>query len=724
MSDDGDTLDLPPELLQIAGQEGARINNLGTPLPGAPDWGDAEIVIQTADGGLTLGIGDGDFPAPAIRESREPRPFGENIAKYLDDSTLANIASEIVQGVEADIVSHSTQVDQYSKGIDLLGTKVEEIANRSQRKNISRAGHPLMIEAMVKYWAGAAGEMLPAGGPVKVPTIGEVPDDIQALADAFEDDFNYFLTFVDKGYRPDTSQMLMQQAFIGIGYKKVYRDPLRDYPISRAINFPDLIISPEAVALETANRVTHRIDMMRAQVKRLQIVGQYCDVDLGMPGSMAGGIGGAANRKIRENEGMMIIGFGLPKDQPYEIWETDADIDIDEHDIDLGPGCWERKTPNGLPLPYKIAVERNSHKILGIWRNWRPTDPLCRKRNMYVKFGLVPGMGYYNWGFLHLLGNQTRVLRSIWRILIDAGMFSNFPGGIKAKQARTQTNEISPGPGEFVDIDLQPNQRIQDLVMPMPYKDVSANFVQLSEIIKGDAKALAGTVMLEVGEGRTNVPVGTILSLVEQQVQVMAEVFKGNHDAQKEELLKLRELFAENPRQLAVLCRDRPQDPQRPQHMWEKADEFTNLLLQPASDPNLPSRIHRVMMTNVMLMIAQQMPQLFDLSEIGKDAMQTIGKDPDRFLARGQAQAPPDPKIIAETIKQQIAQAKQQSDAAQEAARLQVEREKLAVEAAKETASDQTDLAIAHAHGNAAAAQPYHEAAANLPLTPMPGGGT
>lgn len=539
--------------------------------------------------------------------------------------------------------------------------------------------------------SGAAAEMLPAAGPAKVPTIGRVGSDEQELAQAFQDDFNYFLTEVATEYYPDTAQMLMHQAFCGVAYKKVYRCPIRRRPVSESVRAIDLIVSEEATDLDNALRVTHQIQMLRTQLRRMQIVGQYRDIDIGQPGAPMG-LGQSAQRAIKVNEGLS-PGATRPLDQPYEILECDQAIDIDEHVID---GYYERRTPDGLPLPYKLTIERNSQKVLGLWRLWKPNDPLCLKQNAYVKFGLVPSLGYHNWGFLQLLGNQTRVLRAIWRILINAGMFSNFPGGMKDKAARTSTNEIAPGPGEFVDVEVNPGKKLADVVIPLPYKGPDAALIQLSEIVKQDAMRLGGTVMLEVGEGRTNVPVGTILAMIEQQVQVMAEVFKANHRSQKEELRKLRELFADNPSDLSVMVRERPRSPEAQYREWQRAEEFMDLNLQPASDPNAPSSIHRLMSTNVLMMLATQDPSGFDLYEVRKDALRAIGKDPERFLVRPENQSPPppDPKVAGKQA--ELAEKLQEAEigAASKGAELQVKREQIAAEAAQSAAQNETSRIV------------------------------
>jgi len=568
--------------------------------------------------------------------------------------------------------------------------------------------------------SGAEGEMLPAAGPVKVPTIGNVPEEEKQRADAFEADFNYFLTEIAKEYYPDTMHMLMQQSYCGIGYKKVYRCPIRQRPVSESILAPDLIVSEEATDLDTAHRVTHRIQMMKDQLRRLQIAGAYADIPIG-PANYVQGFGDSANRKIKESEGITISGFARPEDTPHIILESDYSLDIDHLQMD---GYWERKTPEGLPLPYRIAVERGTQKVFGIWRNWNPDDKFCRKKNMYVKFGMIPALGFHDWGFLQLLGNQTRTLRAIWRILIDAGMLANFPGGIKASRLRTTTNEIAPGPGEFQDVDIGPQDDINKLVMPMPYKDISASLVQFSEIIKGDAMRLGGTVQLEVGEGRTNVPVGTVMAAIEQQVQVMAQVYKRNHQAQKVELRKIRELFAENPGDLTSLVRERPRDPTAPMILWEKEQEFMDLNLMPASDPNIPARLHRLMASNVLAMLAQQIPNVINVTEVAEDAVAAIGKDPKRFViqpdqAAQQPAPPPDPKITAANIKAQSDLQGKQIQAQTAEDRMQVDREHLAVEASRGAADNETERQIAHVKAATDTVQPYHDAASEH-LAPQP----
>jgi hypothetical protein len=676
MADGDHTVVLPGQSRSIARNEGGMAERLGAPLRPRPgdipilggDGGGPDVVIDVqGENGAGVVVGDdgsvsGAPPQVFVRgtgtQNENPANFGENLANDLDAGLLANIASEVIEGVEADILSRTEWIEQYRKGIDLLALKIEDPGQQGGgQRGVSRAGHTLLIEAMVKQQAAAGAEMLPAMGPVKVPTIGDSSFEEEQRAADLAADMNYYLTDVAREYYPDTESMLMHQAYCGIGYKKIYQDPIRRRPVSESVLAPDMIVSEEATDLDSALRVTHSIQMLKGQLRRMQLVGHYREIDLGTP--MGGfSLGRQAQQAINRSEGISNTAM-RPQDQPYEIWETDTELDVDYLGID---GSYERKSPWGLPLPYKIALDHQSRQVLGIWRNWRRNDDLYRRRNMYVKFGMVPSLGFHSWGFLQLLGNQTRTLRAILRLMIDSGMFSNFPGGVKFKNARTATNEIAPRPGEFVDIDavMGPNADISKLWMPLPYKTLDPVFVQLAEQIKNDAKSLGASVDIEVGEGRSNVPVGTVLAMIEQQTQVMAAVFKRNHRAQKEELHKLRELFAENPSDLSLLCRGRPKADNGKPRMWQLAEEFMDLDLSPASDPNVPSRVHQIMAANVALLIAQQSGGLVDMREVLADAFRAIGRDPARYIpqpVQGAAPppAPPDPKVVAATISAEAA---------------------------------------------------------------------
>lgn len=596
---------------------------------------DGTVITQMPDGSSIIGGGLAGMP----RESS----FDENLA-HLDIDV-----SDILEGIEVDIRSRQEMVEAYIKGIDLLGLKIKDRSGSQQRKNVSTINHPILLESIVKFQSAARAEMLPAAGPCKVMVAGEETEQLNDLAQKLQDDLNYYLTTVATEYYPDTDRGLFRLGFGGTIFKKVYNCPIRKRPVSECVYLPDLIVSEEATDLQNAIRVTHQIMMSPNDVKRMMASGAWEKGDLTMPSMPVDPVA----KKVASVEGVNKTAI-RPKDMQHTIYECYCDLDLGN----------EKDAPEGMPLPYRVTIDKDSRRAVDVRRNWKEGDTDYKKKLPFVMFGLIPGMGFLNYGYLHLLGNQTKALTAIWRLLIDAGMFSNFPGGVRVKGTRQTTNEINPGPGEWPEIDTGPMDDIRKSLMPLPYKEPSAVLIQLSEIIGQDATRMAGSAEMQVGEGRTNVPVGTMMAMIEQQTQVMAAVHKRLHSAQAQELMKLKELFAENPESLTKF------NPQ-PGKQWT-VEEFNNLALIPASDPNIPAQVHRIMQSTALGTLATSYPQHLKVIEIIKRILKNIGiSDPDSLINADQ-QTTPDPKILAHLSDAQAKQAeiaqegqKQQREAAE-----------------------------------------------------------
>ena len=693
------------------------MSGLGDVLAPAQDGADESM---TASNGMVITVDDDgnvyfDHPAPAIVK-RDPENFEQNLAETLPDSTLNDIANDYLDGVNADILSRQEFIQNYNKGIDLLGLKIEEASSvRGNRQSISRIKNPSLLKACMRSQSMSRGQLLPAQGPAKVQTISGETGGEDELARNFQDDFNYFLTEVDKGYYDDVDQMLFYRAFGGTTFRKVYRDPLQGRPTSRFISLDSLIVSENASSLATALRKTNELEYSPVELKRMQFAGGWLDIDLGQPQQNQN----IARRKILESQGLSSA-TTRSQDISYTIYEGYWSFDRKDYGFD-DPFC-----DTGMPAPYKLVMDRDSRKVLALHRNWKRGDELFRERETFVKYGLVPGLGFLNYGFLHLIGNQTRVLTAIWQILVDKGMLANFPGGLKAKGIRTSTNELNPGLGEWAEVDLGSIDDIRKALMAMPYGEISAVFIQLMEAIQKDVDALSGTLEIPTGQGTTNTPVGTILAMIEQQAQDLTAVQQRDHRAQKEELRLIRDLFVEHPEDLRHLQRKGSS-----RNWQELVAEFSDMDLVPASDPNVPSQAHRILLNEFLVQMAKSAPDLFGsrLQKVASRVLRSVGiNDADDLLAPpqeflqslqqskgAQGASPAVQKAQAEMpIKQAELQLEQQKlaiqkqdtqrKAANEAAQADLDKQKTQSEIAKTQADilhDQKTLASEHALGAA-----------------------
>lgn len=597
-------------------------NTPPTPIPPAPFLGQGSAAPALApeedeDESYTVSVnedGSVDVVVGEAEDEEDDEPgtseFDANLVEEPKFSgAIAAVIPDLIEGIEADIRSRDAFTKDYITGLSLLGLQIDDTTESAGLSGayLSRVRHGLLLESCLTFQARARGEILPADGPAKIRNDGDDTADRDQMASDLEEDLNHFLTTVATEYYPDTDRGLFLTAFGGSIHKKVYRCLRRKRPVSEMVELPDLIVSNDATDIDNAARVTHRIVMPRAEYREMVRAGVYADEIL--PEAM--GDPSPTERKMGELSGIAAV-TERPKDQPYTIYETYAWLDLGEGD-------------DG-PLPYKVSVEKDSKRVLECRRNWKEDDEERKARKRFVKWPFIPGPGYLDLGYLHIIGQDVKALTAIERILIDAGMFANFPGGVKLSGGKTDPNQIRPQAGEWIDIEGSVgNDDIRKMFMPLPYNGPNAELVQLWDKIEQNARRKAGAVEIETGEGRTNVPVGTIMAQIEQQQVLMTGVHKRLHQAQQEELMMMRDLFMEDPK---ALTRGNP----RPRRTWT-FDGLADLSFVPASDPNVPAQMHRVMLASAMIDVAAANPELYDQRAVHQRAWQAVHvSDIDSFL--------------------------------------------------------------------------------------------
>src|SRR5271166_2812096 len=599
----------------------------------------AGIVIPLSDGSVTIDL------SPQSDDD-EDTGFDANLALKMEAAKLSGIAESLLEGIDADLSSRREWESTRAKGIDLLGLPLEEPrgdigSSSAPLEGMSTVRHPLLLEANLRFWANACGELYPSAGPVKIRNDGDESSANDELAEAFEKDFNHFLTVTDKAYYPDSKRMIFWTGFGGSGFKKVYHSPMKRRPISESVDANDLIVSNSAADTSDATRVTHRILMRPSVMKRMQLLGVYRDVPLGQPQPAQN----VVDIKEEQVEGIR-SNQDRPEDQPYTLYECYCEVDIDEY----APSKFKNK---GIPLPYRVTIDKDSREILEVRRNWKEDDEECEQKKVFVKFPFVDALGFYGMGLVHILGNSTNALTAAWREMLDAGMFANFPGFAYLKQVGKQlTNEFRVPPGGGVGID-SPTQDIRTALMPLPYKDVLPGLSQLVQNINEQSKSVGGTADLPVGEGKQDAPVGTTIALIEQATKIESAVHKGLHTAQSEEFQMLKELFKEDPE--SFWRHNKTPSAQWNEELLLKALDDCNLV--PMADPNTPSHMHRVTKALAIKQLQAQNPPLYDAKAVDTRILKMIKVDDiEGLFAQQQGAPPPDPIAMAKVIDAQARQ--------------------------------------------------------------------
>lgn len=622
-----------------------------------PDTGTTQV--QLPDGDLVVSF---EPPSPEIPSDVN---FDDNLADYLDGSELSAIGERLLRGIEADETSRADWLQIVTDGIGLLGLEVKiprgaSAAATTPSEGISTIDSPLLLEACLRFQANARAELLPADGPVKVRIDGlsnAISDD---LAEALQKDLNHYLTVTAEEYVPDTDKMLFQLGFSGISFKKGFHDPLKRRPVIESIAAKDLIVSNATTTLERAGRVTHRFFMRPSMIKRMMMQKAYRDVHL--PNIMPVQNRNSVDTKIDQIQGQQPPSFvEFPEDHDRELLECYCELDLKgfEHQDDEGP--------TGLPLPYKVVIDRDSRYVLEIRRNWDETDPLYMPINRIVAYIFVPGLGFYGIGLLNIIGNTTKAMTAAWRLMLDSGMYANFPGFLYLKQLGKQmTNQFRVPPGGGQAIDGAGAQDIRQLVMPLPYKDPSAIFIQLCQTLETGAQRVGGTAEMQVGEGKQDAPVGTTLALIEQATKIMSAVHKRLHQNQTQEFAMLRGLLMEDPcalwrhnkksAVLNILAESAGVNSTTMMEQLEQDDNehrarfltaLSDINLIPMADPNTSSQTERYLKCMALRQMAQTDPAM-DMVAVDKRIIKIIGIDDGDSLFKPPpppgAPPPPDPE--------------------------------------------------------------------------------
>ena len=621
----------------------------------APELNDNEPIlrIEHDDGSISISM---DGKSLVDQPGRKKGGWFDNLVEDIDQGALGQIADDLLRGIEDDIESRRDWIEGRAQGIKLLGLKLEIPglqggADGAPVEGMSRVRHPLLLEAVLRFQANARSELLPTDGPVKIrddnnnATLEE-----DTLANALERDLNHYLTATASEYYPDTDRMLLMLGFGGTSFKKVYFCPLRGRPVSESVDADDLIVNNAATDLRNAKRITHRSMMRSSTVRRLQILGVYRDVDLPAPKDPDLD---AAQREERAQQGISAGSF-RPEDRDREIYEVYCELDI--------PG-FEHKykgKESGLEIPYRVTIDLSSREVLSIVRNYDEDEAeLPEARTNFVKYTFVPGLGFYDIGLLHILGNTTNAITAAWREMLDAGMYANFPGFLMADTgARQNTNifRVPPGGGALVKTGGMP---IQQAIMPLPYKEPGPALMNLVSNMAETGMRVGGTSEMQVGEGRADAPVGTTLAMIDQATKVLNAVHKRMHAAQAQEFQLLTRCFQENPESFW-------QRNKKPAYPWDEAtflQALNDCQLVPQADPNTASHSQRMMKIMGLKQLQAGNPSLYDPIAIDTAALQAMGwSNPQQFMVPPdtlQQKTPPE----VEYAKAMVQIQKQEADA-------------------------------------------------------------
>jgi len=556
------------------------------------------VMIETEDGGVEINFGG---------EEGESSEETDNLAEMLDDDQLGELASDLVASYEDDRSSRQEWEDTYTDGLELLGIRNE--IRTQPFDGATGVNHPILSEAVIRFVSQSIMEIFPASGPVRTKVVGTYSDEKGEQSRRVENYMNYLLTEEMPEYRTETEQLLFQLSLAGSAFRKVYFDPYLNRPASVFVPAEDFVVSYSTTDLMSSPRFTHVMQKSENFIKKMQRNGFYRDVELSDAST-----GGTEDVKTKYNE---LTGVTeVSENDLRTILEIHAELEIEGfEDTD------ENGEETGIALPYVVTIEKDNNTVLSIRRNYEKDDPLKKPAQFFVHYKFQPGLGYYGFGLIHLIGSIAKSSTSILRQLIDAGTLANLPAGFKARGLRIKGDDTPIAPGEFRDLDL-PSGAIRDNIMPLPFKEPSATLASLLGVLVQEGRRFASIADLQIGEGNQEAPVGTTLALIERSMKVMSAIHARLHSSLRQELKLLSNIVSSSVQEYPY------------EESGDISEDFDKKVdIVPVSDPNATSFAQRMMQQQAAMQVAGQAPQLYDMRELHKRFLETAGiQEVDKIL--------------------------------------------------------------------------------------------
>jgi hypothetical protein len=514
----------------------------------------------------------------------------------------------------------------YTSGLDLLGFKYE---NRTEPfQGASGATHPVLAEAVTQFQAQAYKELLPADGPVRTQIVGVVSPPVEQQATRVKDYMNYLIMDQMKEYEEEFDSMLFHLPLAGSTFKKVYYDVPLARVVSKFVPADELVVPYTATSLDDAESVIHVVKMSENELRKQQVNGFYRDIDLAPPGNVEQN---DVEKKEKELDGTKKVG---KQDTMYTLLECHVNLDLEGFEEVGADG-----QPTGVKLPYIVTVEEGSRLVLSIRRNYAPDDLKKNKIQYFVHFKFLPGLGFYGFGLIHMIGGLSRTATSALRQLLDAGTLSNLPAGFKQRGVRVRDEAAPIQPGEFKDVDA-PGGNLRDAFFPLPYKEPSQTLLNLLGIVVQAGQRFAAIADMQVGDGNQGAAVGTTIALLERGSRVMSAIHKRCYAGMKDEFRLLAKAVAQ------YLPPEYPYDVVGGQRNIKQADFDDRIDVVPVADPNIFSMSQRITLAQTQLQLATSNPQIHNLYQVYRNMYEAIGvKNVDTVLPPPAPNAPMDPSM-------------------------------------------------------------------------------
>ena len=503
-----------------------------------------------------------------------------NIAPELPETVLTQVAEKVIRDYDIDL----TSTEDWRK-------KIEEIIQFAKMlveiktwggDAVANVRYPLIAEGAINFNARAYPEIVKGKDVVKFAVAGADPDGKKAArADRVSQHMNYQIINEMVDWEEEEDKMLLVLPVMGVCFKKTYFDAVKQVNVSELV-FPDeLTVNYFAKNLETAGRITQRIELTKNDiVERIhsEVFTNFDIKSLGQP------IIDDASKQSSNDE-----------DAPHVFLEQHRWLDLDGDDYEE---------------PYIVTVHRDTRKVVricarydldGIETNSKGEIVRIEPVHYYTRFSFLPSIdgSFYCEGLGTLMLSMNCAVDDGVNQLLDAGSQANRPSGFLAAGIVLGNNRGGTSTqlkrGEWKTVENSGDDLRKGIVEAPLGRPSPVTLKMLDTLIAAGKNISMNASVLTEGGG-ANTPAATTLALIEQNLKPVSAVFKRIFRAHKSEfdkLVRLNRLYLSQDRYISVL--DIPEADVKADYNSKDCNVY------PILDPNNASDSLRIMKAQALM---------------------------------------------------------------------------------------------------------------------------
>lgn len=574
--------------------------------------------------GYEMQFGEPDLLNVPYAQGMGPDPlFHANLVPYIDDAELERIGNLLSESIASDDRDRRKWLTILTQGIEQLGIGVERAPSTGSNKDADLFATTFLTECL-KITCKLFSIFFPGRKFAETKIYGYVNREIEDQAYRNSEYFDYYTNDVMTEYLPDSEQALWWSVIGGSSFVKPYYDEHKGRIVAPYIMPQNVIISSNSSSVYDAERVTHRFTLSKRQMeanfdkniwikRQVEINSQTFD---------------PVTTKINQ-----IVGI-----QPTPN-EDNHDYMFDECCTYLKIYGFEELDRNGNPtaryLPFRVVKDKNSSRILGIWRNYKENDHLFRPKNNIIQHKYFTGFNAYGLGMIHLALGAAKTQTKIQQQLIRGAILSNMPNLIKSTGLRTERSQMNFTPGSIMEVSTF-GKSLQDSFMPVPFVPPAPVMMDLVNYCGANIQNISIAREIKADDVPANTSATTILGILSTTNDMPNSLIKSYCRSYTKEFQLIYDLLGE-------ILPDEPYPFLTPggEHAVMKSDFSPNIKIKPIMDPSNSSQTIQMLTNEVLMTISEQHPDIYNIREVQKHILGSLKiQDIDSFLVPEQTEQP------------------------------------------------------------------------------------